>query len=41
LTHDTGAVIVEISEFYIFIGVLVCFAAVILAVNKVRKPKEE
>lgn len=31
----------DITEFYVFIGVLVCFAAVLLIANKVRKPKEE
>jgi hypothetical protein len=34
-------VTIEFSEFFIFIGVAVCFAAVLLISNKIRKPKEE
>jgi len=34
-------VAVELSEFYIVIAVIACFAAAVLIVNKIRKPKEE
>lgn len=29
------------SEFFIVIGLLVCFGAALMIINKVRKPKEE
>lgn len=32
---------VEISEFYLVLGIIVCFAAALLIINKVKKPKEE
>ena len=31
----------DIAEFSIFIGILVAFAAILLIVNKVKRPKEE
>jgi hypothetical protein len=31
----------DISEFFLFMGALVCFAAIVVIINKAKKPKEE